>query len=171
MGVRETLNKNQPLAVAATVVLLLAAVAWIAYNLQPSRGAGIATEDFFTVDEGRTWFKASVANIPPFQHEGKTACGVKLYTCDGGKTVFAGLLQRYTEGARATLVKAAEAAGDDVDAGDIPFSDPGITLGGIEYKKPMSDSPWVGSGDRRAFSEVTTIQCKEPGGVLDSVLP
>jgi hypothetical protein len=154
MGLREWLNKNQAVATIVVVVLVLAAVALAGYQYLSNR-RGISTtlpDAYFTVDDGKTYFAASTANIPPFDHEGKQA--VRAYVFDCGGKRFVGYLERYKPEARqAKLDKKAT---------------PATQIYGRELKRP-GDSTWVNSGDQAAVAKV--IDVTTPSGMSGEPQP
>jgi hypothetical protein len=95
---------------------------------------------FFTVDDGRTWFADDAGKLAPFDHQGKTAYQVFVWTSDGGKTRFASHLQRYAPDAR-RKVEAARAPGAVPDRG---MHQAGVISAGLEVKSPgTGDGGWV----------------------------
>lgn len=81
------------------VVVLIAAIAVIAFwksSGSETPAAPVSGQSFFSIDDGRTWFTAPSTNVPPFDHEGRPAYQVFVWTEDGGKTKFVSHLLRYT---------------------------------------------------------------------------
>ena len=106
MDLRERLNSgNVPKISAAVAGVLVLALLIFWFTAGESGGASSRSEAqaFYTVDDGASWFEASAALVPPFQHEGKTACEVFVYSADGGKTEKAGYLQRVQAAAKKQL--------------------------------------------------------------------
>lgn len=105
MGLRETLNENPAITTAATALIIIVALGFALAQFMrggdtpPTVEAG-ERKSYFTVDDGKSWFEAPATNVPPFDHEGKTAVRARLYTCDGGENKFVGYLERYTPAAR-----------------------------------------------------------------------
>jgi len=64
---------------------------------------------FFTTDDGKTWFAAEVTNIPPFDRDGKQACGAIVIRCGSGEP-FVHHLESYPPEVRKQLEDAVAAA-------------------------------------------------------------
>ena len=132
MGIREKLNDNP--ARTGGVVATCVAIALLVL-LRPGcsspRGGGADRGDpqeFFTVDDGQTWFAADAAKLPPFDHQGKPAYRAQVYRCGGGKP-FAAYLERYGEAERKRL--------EELLAGEGANSMEAIKLmSQVEVKKP-----------------------------------
>src|SRR5205814_8476268 len=92
---------RRPAATVAVVVLLTAlAVASIVLQLRPPGELPVVSpKDFYTTDDGDTWFVDDNDKITPFDHDGRPAVLVHLFTCDGGNTKFVGYLERLPDGA------------------------------------------------------------------------
>ena len=103
MGVREKLNQNKAFGVVAAVVMAGAAIAFAAYNLRGT-GSPSAYEAYYTTDDGQTFFGGTVADVPPFQKDGKEAVRAHVYTCNGKP--FVNHLERYTPEARKVIAAA-----------------------------------------------------------------
>jgi hypothetical protein len=102
VGLRETMNQNPKAVTYATAGIVLLALILIGWQLLSSHGstggptALTGAQNFFTTDDGKTWFPDDQTNIPPYTKDGKTAYQAVIFTCDGGKTSFIGYLQRYS---------------------------------------------------------------------------
>ena len=131
-------DKKNLLTVAAIGLLVIGA---IIYWLTGTESAPVvASQAFYTTDEGQTWFKDDIRKIPPFDHNGKPAYRCYLYT-EGGKTVVA-YLERYTDEARKVVEKLSQ-PGSQPD----PIAMQTI-MKGLEVKKPGApDSEWVSRTD------------------------
>lgn len=95
MGIRETVNKNPGLAIGATIALIVVAVAVIVMQLRGRKVEAITDKCWFSSDDGKTWFKDSVANDSPFTKDGKEAVRAYVYKCPGGEP-FVGYLERFS---------------------------------------------------------------------------
>ena len=178
MGIRDTIERRRGIA------LLVAALAIVLVGLQVARSTmsrptgpaaeAFASRAFFTTDEGKTSFvDRSDEKLAPFDHEGKTAYRVYLFTCDGGRSRFAGYLERYTPEAQRRL--AAARRGDAAAAG-LPPGRPIESLvreladSGTEVKKPGADQRWVRRNDAQAAANVLDVRCPD-GSPAERVLP
>jgi hypothetical protein len=158
-GIRELIRKHSAVIAIATTVV---AVAALGYSLR-SAASGTptaSTDTFCTTDEGQTVFVADALKIPPFEHDGKMAVRVAMFTFDGGKTKFPGFLQRYTPEAKRRM----EAAMND------PKHGAAIGMNDMEVKKPGSGNPWVSKGNLVESAKVMHVDCPE-GKELEVALP
>src|SRR5262245_14730257 len=127
MGVREVVNQRRGIVVAcaAVAILIALALALMPSSATPSKGASGAS-DWYTIDDGKSWFADDAGRFPPFEYQGKTAYRCRVWTCDDGKTKFVSHLERFTVEAKKKL----EA---------MPSQDTGSSLESrmIEVKKPL----------------------------------
>ena len=171
MGISETLEKNKTAATIAAVALIALAVAYIVYQQRPGNRL-IESAAYFTTDDGETWFVDDIGRIPPFDHKGKVASRVKMYSCDGGATKFVGYLERFTPPAKAKLEKAVADGGGNLSSAELPFADPDIQPGGVELKKPGPGNKWVAWKEAKAYAAVLRVTCPDGSSdALDVVLP
>jgi hypothetical protein len=132
------------------MVAVVVALGAIAYTLRSAaQGPPTAsTRAFYTTDEGQTVFVADMnKSIPPFEHNGKTAYWVWMYSCDGGKTRFPGYLERYTPEAKKRIEAALH--GNSSGTGPMP--------GDTELKKPGPGHTWVSRANTAEAAKVTSI--------------
>lgn len=86
MGIRQTINENPAITggIAGGIILIaLVAVVWQAADCGgPDAGGRPNTKQFFTTDDGQTWFADEGSKIPPFKTaDGKEAVRAKVYRC------------------------------------------------------------------------------------------
>ena len=172
MGIRETLEKKKNLSVglaAAMIVLGVATIIWQLATAHPDT-RNIIPNEFFTVDDGQTFFTAKANNVAPFDYNGKEAVKAAVYQC-GGKR-FVAYMSRYTPDARKVMAAVAEAelAAMNTKGGTAsrsgPAPNPGAvreaTMNGRELKRP-GDKEWIRSTNRQKVLELQmSIKC--PGG-------
>src|SRR5262245_24765748 len=98
MGIREAINRKPGIAIATTILALVALVVFIFLQFRsendvrsPDRGGA---KSWYTVDDGKTWFPDRANRVSPFDHQGKTAYRCHVWTCDDGKTTFVSHLER-----------------------------------------------------------------------------
>jgi hypothetical protein len=175
MSVRESIDRHRPIAVGAAVAVIAAAVFLIVRNSISSSSMSLmsGTRDFYSVDDGQTWFVDKAEQVPPYDHDGKTAYRARVFSVNGGKP-FCAYLERYAETARKRL--AAAERGDRQAAGlaeGRPISSLMSELangGGLEIKKPGAGNPWVRRDDAQLAGPI--IDVKGPDGAPASpVLP
>lgn len=172
MGIREQINEHRVLTGTLVGVVIAGA---LALGLRsacsvPDDGGGVqgsAARQFFTVDDGKSWFPADASKIPPFQYEGKTAYRAKVYRCPDGK-VFVSYLERYNDADKKRL----EALTTDAARG------PGAVMGQMaftraaEVKRP-GEEQWVRwtpeTGER--YERMIEPRCPDGSANAEPVLP
>jgi len=157
MPLRAFLNRHPVATVGVVVVLIALAVVSIVYQLRPPSDVALGPrKDFYTVDDGETWFVDDIDKITPFDHDGKPAVLVHLFTCDGGKARFVGYLEKLPDGAvekyRARMNFPASATPEADDVAEM--------VGSLVKRK--GEMEWVASIDRERFEQITQVHC--PGG-------
>lgn len=94
MGIRETINKKSAVSTIVAICAFVVIGVVIALELSGNNGKP-PTENYFTTDDGQTWFKDSSSKLPPFDHDGATA--VRCYVFQGKNGKFVGLLEKYSD--------------------------------------------------------------------------
>ncbi|HWP40813.1 MAG TPA: hypothetical protein VNL70_07795 [Tepidisphaeraceae bacterium] len=163
MGVRDSLNQNPKVAAVVIGVAILAAVGLLIAQLRSTSdgvpGLTPGVKEWFTIDDGKTWFADDGMKLPPFEHQGKIAYRVRVWTCDGGKTTFASHLERINAQAKAKL--------EQMKPEHRPIS-PEYQM--IEVKPPLTgDQGWVPVGTPQA-AEIMTPRCP-PGQNPENLQP
>jgi hypothetical protein len=166
MSVRAILNRHPVLTVGVVLLLTALAVASIVYQLRPTSEVSlIPLKDFYSVDDGETWFADDVNKITPFDHGGKPAVQVHLFTCDGGKTRFVGYLEKLPDGALEAYRSRMH-----VSAADVPESDEVAEVVGSLVKR-KGEAEWVPSSDSERFGQIKLVRCPDGRGELEAVRP
>lgn len=166
MGIRETLNKNPNVTTGVTAAVVVLAIGVIIWQLWggsngPMGPAG-ANKQYFSDDDGATYFAESATEIPPFDHNGKQAVRAMVYKCGNGAP-FVGVLERYTTEAKTKLENVQKSG----KPGDVVMED--VEMTGLEVKKPKTgDKGWVKQNDPR-FGAVMRVTC--PDGKVDQLRP
>lgn len=158
MGLRESLNGEKGPKIGAAVAggaILIAIVVWFASSGNSATATRRDAMAFYTVDDGATWFKDVADRVPPFQHDGKTAYRVFIYTTDGGVTQKAGYLQRYNAAAKKMFDAKAE----------MP-----ISISSLEVKAPGAAGAWV-SRNTKAGMEIVNVKPLGTKGDIEFVIP
>ena len=166
MGLRETLNENPGLTTAATAVIILAAIVFMVVSMfrgDAETSAGPSTDkEYFSDDDGKTFFEDDRTKVPPFDRNGKPAYRARVFTCDGGQTKFVGWLERYTPQAKKMIEDQVKSAG----SGPLLLED----QSGLQIKKPgTGEKGWVSSSDVSTM-QVRDVQCPN-GSPADMVMP
>jgi len=164
LGIREAIKRHSTVTIAVVVVIVLGALA-LAFSNNPLGPQTSSTKAYFTSDDGQSIFVADMSQMPPFEHKGKTAYRVWMFTCDGGKTKFPGYLERLTPAAK-QRVEAALAANKKGAAGA-----PSLAPGDVEVKKPGADNPWVSCSNAAQAAKVKNVTCPGGSGDPDIVMP
>jgi hypothetical protein len=158
VGIRQHINANPKLSIVVACGLIAIATLSIVPALLPKQQAQqYEMNGFYTVDDGRTFFKAPLANIPPFDHQGQQA--VRAYVFKAGDSEFVGYMEQFTaEGKR--KIEEFLAANPQVRA------TPGIYKTEVELyqtlvKRP-GDAQWTPCSLERRVVEITTV--KAPDG-------
>ena len=174
MSIRESIQQSPRITAAAAVLVIIGTAVWI-YSSSSSDLTQrlLTTRAFYTVDEGKTWFLDDAEKIPPFQHEGRTAYRVQVYSSSGGKNQFAGYLMRYTTDAakRLEAAKRGDAAAARIQPGRPMLSlVDELAISGTEIKKPGAGNAWVRRSDIQAAQPILDVRGPD-GQPADPVLP
>lgn len=94
MGFRDTLNKNQPIVLGAAMALIVVAGYFI-YSQTIGTAQGPLTKAFYTIDDGKTWFRDDINKVAPFDVDGKAAVEAIVASCSGKQ--FAMYLQKCSD--------------------------------------------------------------------------
>ena len=159
MGLRETINKSKPAAIAVTSALVVAAVGLTVWsNRKPER----LTSAFFTTDNGATYFADDINKAAPFDHDGKQAVRAYVYNIDNKPTV--AYMERYTAEARpaAEAILRKQDGSIQAQAELTNFLQKGNPL---EVKRPI-DAKWV-SGNSKEAAQIRS----SAGGGAPAVYP
>jgi len=146
MGIRETMNRNPRITLGVITAVVAIGVGYVVVQVMAARRTfpTKSPDDFFTVDDGKTFFSASRDNVPPFTHEGKEAVHAYVFECKGKR--FVGYVERFTPEAHKQLLN--------------KQATPATYMNGRELKKP-GETNWVKSGDLAAADKVTTVLCPD----------
>ena len=162
---RELMEKYKGATIAAVGAVVLLVVVFAFREMSPQTTASAAgARDFYTIDDGATYFEDSADRLPPFTHKGKVACRAVVFTCDGGKTTFVGYLERYTPAAQ----KRIEAARAGAGTGSVSAL-PSAAASDTEVKKPGANERWV---PRIGAAGMRVMQVsRSSGGAPEPVIP
>lgn len=99
MGIRQTLNEKPGLSIGIGAGLIVIAIIVIIWEMSGSSGGGGAAagvrQDFYSDDDGKTWFADEAEKITPFKTDKGMAVKAYVFRCKDGKE-FCGYLERYT---------------------------------------------------------------------------
>jgi hypothetical protein len=152
MGIRETLN-GKPWA---TVLIMLAGVTVAIWYLVSSLSTDVGVgRQFYTDDDGKTWFADAAGKAVPFERGGKTVVMAEVFEVKGRP--FVAYMRRYTPASLEAMKKQATT----VRGAALNYR--------MEYKKP-GDSKWRDiEGDVKAMAEYLNLS--SPEGDLLQVQP
>jgi hypothetical protein len=163
ISVREYLQHK---GTGITIALALFGVAIIVagYYFWPQNHKVNYTERFYSDDDGQTYFKDSVYNFAPFDHNGKVA-NIAI-VCTDGRQNFVAYLERYTSDAKKELQSSYDSTstvhGKTLDM--MAFAP--ISRGGTEWKLPGKDNSW------NLVAKTQTPEIRSPsGGDIQIVQP
>jgi hypothetical protein len=105
LGIRETINRNSAISTTVVICMVVVGVVVIGMELRGNSGKPPAN-NYYTTDDGKTWFVDSASKVPPFDHDGTPA--VRCYVFKGNNGEFAGLLQKYGDETRDKLTSMPE---------------------------------------------------------------
>jgi hypothetical protein len=166
MDIRDTLNRHRGISVAIGVLAIAGAIA--AIFIQQSDGAigGSSAKLYLTTDDGKSWIVDKTQDPPPVQVEGKTAYRAYLFTPDGGKTRFAGYLERYTPAGKKRFEEMKQKR---KQARGRPDLTPGLSAE-IEIKRP-GEPAWVKQSDVQRAAKIMDVRCpNDPSRPAEMVL-
>ena len=167
MGIRQTLNERPAVGVGLAAGMVVIALVIILWQVMGSRSGGRVRafnpdQEFFSDDDGKTFFPESKAKLPPFMHNGKTAYVARVYRCGDKGTPFVGYLVKYTDEVRQRMDA-------ELKAGTSPGAVGRIGNAGMLVKKP-GQPKWVDRGQMEQYEKVTNIECPDKQEV-ESVRP
>ncbi len=161
MSIRETLNEKPILAYAVAGVGVLCAVILLLTQLVGEGPVEPPESDFFSSDDGASFFAADLANVPPFDHGGKTAVRAAVFECDGDR--FVGYLERYTPEMHKSVVAM---NGDPLGAEMSQWA----ANGGMEVKRP-GDETWTNTANSAAYISIVEVMCPDGKKRAEPVFP
>jgi hypothetical protein len=104
MSIRETIQRHRTGTLVISVLMILTIVGFAYSSLKKSVGS---TEigQYFTTDDGATYFVDSSNPISPFDHHGKVAVKANVAKQDIGKELKVIYMERFTPAAKAVAEK------------------------------------------------------------------
>ncbi|MDB5292672.1 MAG: hypothetical protein JWL69_3913 [Phycisphaerales bacterium] len=163
MGIRQTLNEKPGLTTGVTAGIIVIAIVIIIWQSMGSRPSlSIPTKEFFSDDDGTTWFVDDATKIPPFDHGGKQANRVKVFRCGETGKPFVAWIESFDEQGKQKLEEAIKTNGKNALAGGA------MRMGmenGMKVKRPK-DPEWVqfdpaDPSTLEAFKAVRTPICPD----------
>lgn len=165
MGLRENLNRHPKTSTAIGVGLFVvssALAAWLLTSESASAPMAVQSREWFTADDGATWFADDIRKPSPFQTaDGRTAVKAAVYKCRHGKTFVA-----YME--RTNPAASRGGPGGPKDGKGNPYANyVSMSQAGVQVKTPKAGM-WIAMGDPAAVKVLTPV-C--PEGSADGLEP
>ena len=155
MGVREKLRDHPRVAAVIAALAVICGGSFLYLQVAGSTPRfGPPRELFVTVDDGKTYFAAPAEQLPPFQHEGKTALRAYVFACGG--TPFVGYVERYSDRAKTLMLEGWKA---QQEKSGPPSMNPEM-LNGIEVKRP-GETTWIRHSDLARAAEIMNVRCPD----------
>jgi len=155
MGIRDRVNQNPRVAIAVAGVVVAAAIMFAVMHVWAGRPRIVSElpDGFFTVDDGKTYFKASTDNVAPFDRDGKSAVRAYVFDCKGKR--FVGYLERYTPEGRKAMIEKRGSAG---------------TQNWQREVKAPGEGTWVNVSETARANKIQDVHCPD-GGEPEPVEP
>lgn len=162
MGIRETLNRNASVTMTVVGVVTLLLVIWIVIQLWPGAPRGVGNQQFYTADDGQSFFRDSASKPPPFDYNGQQAVRAYVYECNGKR--FVGYMLRFTPEAHKLFA-------EQIARGDVPAQTEYVVgASNVEVKKP-GQTEWVKlSAPNDQLLKATQVTCPD-GSFAEPVIP
>lgn len=135
MNLRESLNNSPAISITAAILLVVVAVGAITWQLTTSGLDG--PRQFYSVDDGATFFEDDPGREVPFEHDGQQAVLAHVYRCGEDGEPFVGYLER-TDPQHLELVRKFKQRGAPRPTAE----EQRIIISSRQYKKP-GDPEWV----------------------------
>ncbi|MGA2439487.1 MAG: hypothetical protein ABSH08_00885 [Tepidisphaeraceae bacterium] len=152
LRIREAINRHSAISTVVVICVLILGLVVIALELKGQSGKP-PKDNYYTTDDGKTWFVDSASKLPPFDHDGVPA--VRCYVFKGGNGEFVGLLEKYTDATRDQLARAA----DHVQHSQVP----------VLVKRP-GEKDWMTVGPDQEATIIMHISAPD-GSEAERVIP
>jgi hypothetical protein len=148
MGAREWMDSHPRLTIAGGCGIVVLAIGLIVAQVLAGkhRYPSGPPDNYYTDDDGKTFFAASSANVPPFDHNGQQAVRAYVFKCGGQQ--FVGYLERFTPRYHDAVVA----------HGETPES----VRFGREIKNP-GEAKWHAVTDLATENKLTDVHCPSGG--------
>lgn len=164
MSIREKVNEKKHWSVGVASFLMVLGTGSILYQVSDSFLGTTATSptQFYTTDDGITWFADDSKRLPPFEHEGRQAVIAHVFRC--GSKLFVAYLERFTPEAQ-RIISNVEQAARQAKPGDRPPPElaqvESAQRFGREVKRP-GDKKWVAINHPEA-GKIMNVICPDTG--------
>ena len=120
------------MAISSAVILMAVGLIYFEMFDGPHHNQKLENSEFFSDDDGATWFIDDNTRIPPFDHDGKPAYRAEVFECGSGKP-FVAYLEKFTDAKKQQI---------QAELADHPENLPGLLQTPMEVKKP-GDPKWL----------------------------
>ena len=159
MSLREKINQDPKLGIGIGAAILVIAVVFIVVQSRGGKKQVLPPDDttkgYFTDDDGATTFVADLTNVPPFDHNGKTAVRVKMFVAANGQK-FIGWLEQYDAATKKKLD-----ARLDANKGELPERIINTEVQQVQVKK-KGDKTWAKVGPNGPGQDYKQAQTPVP---------
>ena len=141
-------NRGRLWLLIGGVVFIAAAAALAIFSRSDHMGSGprSGAMAWYTADDGKTWFADTRGKLTPFDHHGDPTYRCYVYSCNDGKTMFVGYLERFTpestQQLQAIMTAKTPPPPDVIEQ---------LSTAGVEIALPNTQD-WIKATDRRAAS-------------------
>jgi hypothetical protein len=102
-GLRGFLQRYRPAATLAALVIFIGSVLFVIWYQASAEQKPLGIREFFTDDDGTTWFADDGTKLAPFDHKGKQAVVAKVFVTHSGQK-FVGYLIKFTDEAKKKIL-------------------------------------------------------------------
>jgi len=157
VSLRDTINQKPALAagVSGAIVLIAIIVLWL--TLRSNKGGQsqfLPTKNFFSDDDGATYYVDDITNIPPYDHNGKKAYIAKVFM-NRDQQKFIGYLLSFDDKEKKRIT-------DSINNNGVP---PSQAMTGVDelVKKPLGGK-WVKIPGGSMLEISRAVKIIPPGG-------
>ncbi len=164
MPIRERMQSNTKVRLGAGVGLLLVAAMALAIQYWPQKKPNLELQ-YFTDDDGQTWFSDDISHVAPFDHNGRTAVIAEIFSYDKGSKKFCAYIEKYAPQAKEKLDQAiADARTNGQSWNEVPLlHDPFFRRANLLVKLPGTNNPWLAYSDPRRSSVFDSFPRRKRG--------
>ena len=155
MALRDAINKYSGV-VSGVLVLAIVACLYLTYR-SATGGPTPPFVDYFTVDDGATWFAGKGDQIAPFDYGGKTAVQAHVFRCPDGKEFVGYLESNSEEGKRIIGVVRGGNAGEHPEVTPQSLM---TVQGGKAFKRP-GEKDWTPAADAARVNQIKDVRCED----------
>jgi hypothetical protein len=144
-GLRGLLHEYRPAVTLAALVIAIGSVLFVIWYQATAEQKPVGMREFFTDDDGTSWFADDGTKVAPFDHNGKPAVVAKVFQTKSGQK-FVGYLIKFSDEEKKKIL--------DARASGMPRGPRQVdahATSGILLKKPHTGD-WIPDSDPAARS-------------------